>query len=507
MTAHSNRRSTLRTWAFSTGNHPINQITDPKILARYQSSRVLIALLGGLTGTVGLTISLSNSGDLDLGTELSGIGLMGVIGMVVAVILVLYPWSNVARWLATVSLLLVPVLLLDVPFGWRVTLGAVGAGVSIIVARLVFVLTRAAAHLSKLTKAAAATTAIIAAFVIVGDTAHAQVISCANTELTLREADGGGAQTWNGENGDAVLSIDLTEETKRYLIEAESGIAAGSIVVELVHTQPIPILTPGDAITVWTGDLLPEGDGSRLEPTAVTFRRDPQAGLRFIAPRTNVDLQIAAGEGLYRATVTDAITGDVCALDLRIRILGDPLDRPNGGLLVSGLAALLGAVAGVANGADPRRLWKGRWPWPPSGHPTVDPGNDPVVPPQADSTVTSAVLADWTRVRLTFRLGEEEVEPSELTLTDASFRKMVTFGASAKVNGRWVVPIEFRRDPRRVRLDVEQLLTIGVLAGGEGWATFTLGNDSIKATGPFELVTVTSTTTDEESDEAVEVEQ
>lgn len=480
----------IRQRLFSTDEHPTNVIEDRQTLLRYQNSRAVIALVGGLIGGCGLGFSFSMSGAVGVEPAFESITAFGVVGMVVAVLLVLYAVWPVVRWVAAAVLLLVPLLLLDLPLTWRFGLGVLGVGVSLVVASLLFLISQTARSLPRFARHAAALVAAAATvFAVYVPPAAAQVSSCGNTSITITSSNSGASQTWSGGSDEDVFDIRITDEPANFVVTADSEIRNGSMVVELIATKPLSVFQPDEPLLVWSEDIVSgASDRGSVGPSTVSFvRRD---GIRFVDESRNIDLAISGGEGLYRITFTDAFTGASCTIDARVRVLSSPLDGPFGKSLTLGTFALLGATVGAIQ-VRPRRL-----------SPVPDDDSGPADSPEEEIETEPPIAMSGAvrRITVALELDEKEQDLSELTLEDAGLGCVADFGAAIAVGRFLHIPVQVRTDPRDVDLGAA-LLTSSILLGDQVVGTLSMKDGHLELGDGLQLVNIDlrETSSDEEA--------
>ena len=451
----------LKAALFSTHGHPSRVIKDRRVLARYQRSRVMVALLGGLVGFFGLGLTFSLSGFRSFTPELEGPTILGLAGTIIAVFLVWFRLWPVVRWVAAAALVVVPLLLSDLERSWQIGLGVAGIVLSLILASFIFLLTSTVRAFPRLLRrgfvGAVAFGFALTLFPL--SSADAQVSSCQDTTLTIAVTNSPEPpRTWPSPGDDSPLEVDITSAVTELSVQASSEFEFGSLIVELVSTRPIPLFSGDDPVVVWNDTLRAGSDGrGMLEQTDVEITRRPGENIRLVVEERDVDLGIDAGEGFYRATFTDAFNSEnTCELTGRIRITASPHDTPTGEPLVLATTALLAICASAIHG------FAGSF---------RDQEHDPNPPGRLFSLNIELSIDE-----------EDERDLEKLTFEDARLRSIVIVGSKVSVGDRWVVPVSFRSDPRHVDLD-QMLLSSSMTLEGEIVGTITLDRTKVTVGG------------------------
>ena len=433
---------TRRTW-LSTASHPINAIADQKILKKYQFNRVIIAALGTLLGAVGLGVSMSSSGAINT-RPVTAFGWPLLAGLALSVLFIRVPTPRLLRTVTMLTLGLFLLVALDIPWEWKLTMGVVGFVLSWSIAQaLRFWLAVGKHTITGMRTALLALPPILVLglFLIDQPIAAAQGNACAGGELTLT-VDG---QSFGDEDIDVVVENRRTTVT----VEATSSLPAGTVVVELVETEPVPMFGV-DPLHIWSGQLRADEDGGTTGPQEIVVERGGRADTFLVEPANHTEsFDLVAGNGRYRALVTDA-NGNTCSIDGWLRIVVSPSATLTGRLALAGtllgLAGLSGAVTSSGSITGSRSDSGGTF--------------RPIGPVSIQGTKTFIRLDDesarWEAI-VKVRADEKEVEREgvEWRIDHVKLRNLVKFSGTVDLSsGVGEIPLVFTNDPSDIELEV-----------------------------------------------------
>ena len=369
----------LRRRFLSTQDHATSVIVDRAVLRRYQWKRAIVTIIAGVTGGIGIGISLSHSGAISARPEVA-LGLPTVIGLVIALTFVFVPLPEIVRWLTLAAVTgCFLVWQVDLTVELKIVAAVVGVVLSWLVSHLLRFGKGVTGESVRIFRASMALLAIVALAALTFATssrAEAQSVPpCAADGLSLRVTDAAGFTRAVGDGDE--IDIVVPPGGTTVVIDARSTLDYGTVTVELIETAPFPLpgawlpgAGAGDRV-VWVGHLgSGEAPRGRTDPVPLDIRRrSGDLTYSVVSPAHEAPLHLVAGEGTYRATVTDAETGATCFIDARLRIRSSPVTTPIGlgglGGAIVGLGLLSGALL---SGTSPRfGGLAGRVPWRPLG--------------------------------------------------------------------------------------------------------------------------------------------
>lgn len=479
----------LRHRLFSTQDHATTVIVDRAVLRRYQWKRAVVTVIAGMTGGIGIGISLSHSGAISVRPEIA-LGLPTVIGLLIALTFVFVPLPEIVRWLtlATVAVCFL-VWQVDLTVELKIVAAVVGVVLSWLVAHLLQFGLGVADESIRQFRASMAIVAIAvltAAALVTSSRAEAQSVApCAPADLSVRVTDAGGATRAVGD-GDEV-DIDVPAGGATVVIVATSSHEYGTVSVELIDAAPIPL--PGSWFpgvgssdrVVWVGHLGEgEAPSGRTEPIPIDIRRRPGDLTYSVAsPAHDASLHLVAGEGTYRATVTDAATGASCFIDVRIRILASPVSTPVGLAGLGGAIVGLGLLSGALLSGTSSRFGglAGRVPWRPFERSPrrFDPAERVVSSSRLSFDVVrrerlrvDASGETW-EITVGFRIDEDEHDVYEVEAREPKLLELIAFNPVVVFPGEAIpeLTIQVRTDPTNVHWRAAAL-TVDVSSGGVG---------------------------------------
>ncbi len=454
-----------RTW-LSTRSHPRHAIADKHVLQRYQRNRSIIAAAGTLLGAIGLGVSMSSSGQVDT-DPFHAFGWPLLAGAFLALFFIRVPTPRLVRSLIMLGIGLYLLTALDVPWEWKITMGVVGFVLSWIIAQAIRFWLGVGKHTARGMKTALLSLPLVLATAIVftdQPPAAAQVASCGDGELTL-QVDG-------QQFGDERIDVVVENRQTSVIVEAASSLSTGTIIVELVGTEPVPMAGVGPQL-VWSGQLDPTADGGATGPQEIEIRRGGRSD-RFVVESIHhaESFDLVAGSGKYRATAVEP-NGTTCFVEGWVRIIVSPAATTTGRIALAsalvGLAAFGGSVAG-------------------GGSPDPDDGFQPIGPVSIRATRTVKHSHDtrsetrWT-TKIKVRVDEKEAEREGATwrIEDVSLGKLVRYSGSVDLStGFGEIPLEFTDDPGEIDLEVGSLVID--LTGNDQTlteATLILGADGV----------------------------